>query len=447
MKKAPDSIIPDGNISSGNYRQIFEESPAPMYIFDVQTFEFLAVNSAALNQYGYSRKEFLSMNATQIRPPQEIDLLKKTIHYGPHVAYFDYGRWKHIRKNGKVFFVHIYAHASVFQGRASRFVMAIDIDAKVKAEAALLEKNAEITDVLESITDGFYAMNEHWEITYMNKEAERILNCKREELIGRNLWDFFPLLREGKFYNEYQRALKNKVSVHFEDCYVALGVWGSMRVYPTKEGLAVYFMDITEQKKIQEKIFNDDQNLRAIINNTRDIIWSVDRDNNIITANEAFISRMEYISGRKITRFNKADFEETLYNQWQEYFQRAFAGASFKIIWKEQMNGEDLFEEVSFNPILDQEHQVIGISCFSRDITEQYIHTQMIEQQNEQLRKISLIQSHEVRGPLSSILGLVQLFNGSEEDSSHQEIIDLLGEAAEKLDTVIRKITDQAQQL
>lgn len=445
MKKAPNSIPSDVNLSSGNYRQIFEESPAPMYIFEVHTFEFLAVNEAALNQYGYSREEFLTMNATQIRPQQEIDLLKKTIYDGPHVTYFDYGRWKHIRKNGEVFFVHIYAHASLFQGKTARFVMAIDIDAKVKAEAALLEKNAEITDILESITDGFYAMNERWEVTYMNREAERILKCKREELIGKNLWDFFPLLREGKFYAEYQRALKNKISVHFEDCYVALGVWGSMRVYPTKEGLAVYFVDITEQKKIREKIFNDDQNLRAIINNTKDIIWSVDRDNNIISANEAFISRMKYISGKKITQFNRADFEEILYNQWQEYFQRAFAGESYKIIWKEQMNGQDIFEEVSFNPILDQENQVIGISCFSRDITEQYTHTQMIEQQNEQLRKISLIQSHEVRGPLSSILGLVQLFKDSEKDSPDGEIIDLLGKAAERLDAVIRKITAQAQ--
>ena len=110
-----------------------------------------------------------------------------------------------------------------------------------------------------------WALNSRWEVTFINKAAEQVLSCTREEVIGKNLWDYFPRSREGRFYTEYERAMTERVSAHFEELYAPLGVWGSMSVYPTKEGIAVYFVDITERKKIQEKIYNDGQNLRAII--------------------------------------------------------------------------------------------------------------------------------------------------------------------------------------
>ncbi|WGQ09121.1 PAS domain S-box protein [Pedobacter gandavensis] len=326
MENIPTQISSD-DAEAANFKRIFEESPAPMYIFDLHTYEFLAVNAAALNQYGYQREEFLTMKALQIRSAEEAERFKSAIQQ-IKTTYFDYGVWKHIRKNGEEFYVHIYGHSNIFQNRDARIVMAIDIDQKVKAENALKEKNIEINDILESITDGFYAMNQHWEITYINKEAERILNCKRADLLGKNLWEFFPQSREGRFYQEYERALKEKVSVHFEECYTALGVWGSMHVYPKKDGLAVYFVDITEQKKIQAK-----QNMQM----------------------------------------------------------------------------------------------------------------KMIEKQNEQLKKISWIQSHEVRGPLANILGLVKLAKENKDDPSFTGIIDLLEQAAVKLDNIVRKITEQAQ--
>ncbi len=428
-----------------DYSWVFDESPAPMYIFDVDTFQFLAVNEAALMQYRYTRKEFLSLDATKIRPIEEMPSLKKAVS-NIHLSYFDYGRWNHIRKNGELFIVHIYAHSTTFNGRNARIVMAIDIDKKVKAEEALLEKKIEIEDILESITDGFLAVNNQWEVTYINKEAEKIFNCRREDLLGQNLWSFFPESKDGKFYREYHRALENQESVHFEGYYAPLDLWGDIHVYPKKDGLSVYFVDITEKKKTQQKILQDEQNLRAIINNTKDIIWSIDKENNIISANEAFYNRMQLITGKKITKITKDDYGEALFDTWKEYFKKAFKGEYHKIIWSEKINGNEIYEQVSFNPIFDN-NQTIGVSCISRDITTQYKYTQMIEKQNEQLKKISYIQSHEVRAPLSSILGLVQLFNMENcSDENNKDVIALLQQAAEKLDKVVRKITNQAKQ-
>lgn len=304
----------------GNDHKIIEESPVPMYIFDLNTLEFLEVNKAALVQYGYERDEFLALLATQIRPQEEVDSLKVAIK-DFHSTYYDFGNWKHLRKNGETFFVHIYAHGTTYKGRKAQFVMAIDVDQKVEAQQELLEKNAEIEDILESITDGFYAMNEKWEVTYINKEAERILDCKREDLIGKNIWQFFPIVKESTVYAEFERAMEQKTSSHFDTFFEPLGVWASISIYPKKDGLSVYFVDITTQQK----------------------------------------------------------------------------------------------------------------------------HTQMIEKQNEQLKKISWLQSHEVRAPLSNVLGLVQLLDKDGlTDNEQQEIIKLLHNAATKLDGVVKTISDQA---
>jgi len=444
---APALVAPQPNLQKmKNYQRLFDESPAPMYIYDEDTFGFLAVNNAALHQYGYSREEFLSMDATQIRPSEEKELFKKANHDFPE-NYFDFGIWRHIRKNGELFFVHIYSHKTEFNGRNARSILAIDIDKRVKAEMALSEKSAEVGDILESVTDGFYALNKNWEVTYLNKAAEKMLCCKREEVIGKKLWDFFPDAKKGRFYREYKRAMAERVTVQFEEGYTPLGVWGSMNVYPTKDGIAVYFVDITAQKNIQQKILNDKRNLRAIINNTTDIIWSIDRNNNIITANDAFWNRITWLTGKTDRMITDEDFDNECIAKWQNYFKRAFEGEAFKVVHEDEYDGNEIFEEVSFAPIYDSNKEVIGISCFSRNITAQYVHLRTIEMQNKKFKEIAWSQSHEVRAPLSNIIGLTKLFNYEDiSDPENAVLLRLISDASKKLDCVIKKINANALQ-
>jgi len=427
-----------------DYRRLFEEVPVPMFIFDSRNFRFLAVNTAATVQYGYSEAEFLQLKMTDIRPPEEVPAFLAAVGNIPN-RYADAGRWVHRKKNGETFHVRVFSHHIVFEGLPAKQTLVVDIDQKVRTEMALAEKTAELENILDSITDGFYALNSNWEVTFINKAAEQALSCTREEIIGRNLWDFFPRSREGSFYAEYERAMKERVSVHFEELYAPLGVWGSMNVYPTKDGIAVYFVDITEQKKIQEKIYNDGQNLRAIINNTRDLIWSVDRDSHIITGNQAFWDRVKELTGKDEDEVTNDDFTAERVLVFFESYERAFTGEAFRIVRQREDAGRQVYEELSFNPIRDLHNQVIGVNCFLRDITESQQHLHQIEEQNKRLREIAWIQSHRVRAPLAGILGLVQLCDLR--DSANAELIPLLKKSAEDLDQVIREITALTQEL
>jgi len=425
--------------SSEDYKRLFDGIPTPMYIYDDRNFQFLAVNDAAIEQYGYTRKEFLQqLKLTDIRPPEEIPALLK-FHESLPEGHVNAGRMLHWNKAGQRFFVSVYTHHTIFEGKDARQVLIVNIDEKMRAEQVVSEKSAELSNILNSITDGFYALNRNWEVTFINKAAEKALSCTREEVMGKNLWDFFPRSREGRFYPEYERAMNERVSVHFEELYAPLAVWGSMNVYPTKEGIAVYFVDITEQKKIQEKIYNDGQNLRANINNTRDLIWSVDRQSRIITGNQAFWERVKDLTGKNENEVTNADFVQDRVAVFFESYERAFRGEAFSIVRQREVDGKNIYEELRFNPIRNLREVVIGVNCLLQDITESQEHLHKIEDQNKRLREIAWIQSHRIRAPLASILGLVQLC--SLDDSPNAEIIPMLKKSANDLDQVIMDIT------
>ncbi|OOQ56577.1 PAS domain S-box protein [Mucilaginibacter pedocola] len=429
--------IQQKNISE-DYKRLFDGIPTPMYIYDDETFCFLAVNDAAVEQYGYTKEEFLQLKLTDIRPPEEIPALLE-FHKDLPKKHMDAGCWLHINKAGQRFYVSVYIHYTIFEGKGARQVLVVNIDEKMRADQIVSEKSAEMENMLDSITDGFYALNNRWEVTFINKAAEVALCCKKEDIIGKNLWDYFPNSRDGRFYAEYERAMTERVSVHFEELYAPLGVWGSLNVYPTKNGIAVYFVDITERKKIQEQIYNDGQNLRAIINNTRDLIWSVDRLSNIITGNQAFWNRVKELTGKSESEVTKADFMQENLKIFFESYDRAFDGEAFSLVRQRESDDEEMYYEVSFNPIRDLNDKVIGVNCFLRDITEAQKYLIKIEEQNERLRQIAWIQSHRVRAPLASILGLAQLCQL--DDSPNAEIIPMLKRSADELDKVIRDIT------
>jgi len=201
-----------------------------------------------------------------------------------------------------------------------------------------------------------------------------------------------------------------------------------------------------ERNNILESIFVEKQNLRATINNTKDIIWSVSKNFKIISANNAFWHRLNILTGKAKHEVTEMDFDKERFDTWIQYYDRALKDEAYKIVWEEELNGKTVFEEVSFNPIHDKDNKVIGVSCFSRDISEQQHHLNMIEKQNEQLRKIAWVQSHEVRSPVTTILGLLQLYNHENTaDPENVDILKYLQAAAENLDMITRKINDYTQ--
>lgn len=126
-----------------SYKLLFEAHPAPLWVYDMQTLDFIEVNDAAIHRYGYSRKEFLTLNLKDIRPAEDYDRLLENVKTH-NESYSFSGEWRHIDKSGKVFDVEIISHAIEYNQRSARLVMAMDITEKKKYRNKLQQLNSEL---------------------------------------------------------------------------------------------------------------------------------------------------------------------------------------------------------------------------------------------------------------------------------------------------------------
>lgn len=154
------------DFSERKYQYLFENNPQPLWIYDLETLSFLEVNKAAIEHYGYSREEFLTMTLKDIRPKDDInELLDDVAHTTKELN--KAGVWRHIKKNGEIIYVEIVSHTLIYETRKARLVHSIDITQRRNAELLLYERNCEI----EARNEEYLQMNE--ELMQINEELQK----------------------------------------------------------------------------------------------------------------------------------------------------------------------------------------------------------------------------------------------------------------------------------
>ncbi len=118
--------------------------------------------------------------------------------------------------------------------------------------------------VLERITDGFFALDAQWRFSYVNAEARRLLNVTSDP-IGRYWLDVFPLARGRMFEREYGRAMRDQIVVQFVEYSKTANKWFDVKAYPSRDGLSVYFRDVTGRIDAQREIERNAARQQAII--------------------------------------------------------------------------------------------------------------------------------------------------------------------------------------
>ena len=134
-------------VSERNYRMLFESHPQPMWLYDIDTFAFLKVNDAAVDEYGYSRDEFLGMTIKDIRPPQDVPKFLELIANSP--TFDRSGPWPHILKDGSTIQVLITSHAIRFGEHNARFVLAENLTESRRLELELGQSKARAESTAE----------------------------------------------------------------------------------------------------------------------------------------------------------------------------------------------------------------------------------------------------------------------------------------------------------
>ncbi|MCC9166864.1 PAS domain S-box protein [Pontibacter harenae] len=123
---------------------------------------------------------------------------------------------------------------------------------KLDADQERQRNKEEISKILDSIADGFYALDQNWNITYWNSEVSRLHLLGKEDVVGRNFWEVFPEALSFKHYTEFHRAIKERIAVRFQEFFPPSQQWFEVNAYPSDKSLSVYFRDVTEQRRVTE---------------------------------------------------------------------------------------------------------------------------------------------------------------------------------------------------
>jgi PAS domain S-box-containing protein len=175
--------------SEVQYRLLFESNPHAMWVYDLETKCFLAVNDAAVYHYGYSREEFLSMTIEEIRPFEDLQALSISLSNPTPLGIDHAGEWRHRKKDGTIITVEITSHQLEFAGRRAEFVLANDVTERKLAEKALRESEDRYRDLVDNSHELMCTHDFDGRIISVNPWAAKVLGYKEETLIGQNVRD------------------------------------------------------------------------------------------------------------------------------------------------------------------------------------------------------------------------------------------------------------------
>lgn len=242
------------------YENMFNNNSQPMWIYEIETLKILDVNDAAVQHYGYSRTEFLSMTIMDIRPTEDIDTLLDDV-LKIQKTYNNAGIWRHLKKNGEIIYVEIISHALSFNSLNARHVRALDVTQRLKIENEILD-NEEINKLFIEYVPASLAMFD-LEMNYITCSRRWLssFSIKEESLKGRNHYEVFPEISE-EWRKIHQRGQNGEVISREKEKFVRADgnvMYTKWEVRPWKYsngeigGIIIFTEDITEQTKLIEE--------------------------------------------------------------------------------------------------------------------------------------------------------------------------------------------------
>ena len=248
------------------YRQLFDANPHPMWVYDLETLAFLAVNDAAIGHYGYSRDEFLAMTIRDIRPPEDIPALEAAVakSRAPGSRYDEAGQWRHCRKDGSIILVEITSHVLRFAGRDAELVLAHDVTERERALRELAEERERLQATFEQAAVGIAMVRPDGTWLEVNRRLCEIVGYPDEKLKSMRFQDITHPDDLGPDIEQARRVLAGEIDRYrLEKRYVRSDgglVWVQLTVALVREsgGTPKYFVavieDITEKRRLAEAL-------------------------------------------------------------------------------------------------------------------------------------------------------------------------------------------------
>jgi PAS domain S-box-containing protein len=221
--------------------------------------QFLRVNPKLCDIIGYKRRELLTKTLIEITHPEDRAATQAYLRefFNGERETLNFEK-RYVHKTGSVVWAKVRVSLVRKPSGVPQYCISVieDITERKQAEAELHRANRDRINLLESITEAFFAVDREWRFTYINSKTEQFLSRCAEELLGQSLWEVFPYAADSQFEQQYRRAVAEQASVKFEEFYPPLQLWLQVRAYPYEGGLSVYFSDITERKQAEAGLLN-----------------------------------------------------------------------------------------------------------------------------------------------------------------------------------------------
>lgn len=216
--------------------------------------QFLRVNPKLCEITGYKRRELLTKTLVEITHPEDRVATQAYLSefFNDQRETLNFEK-RYVHKTGSVVWAKVTVSLVREPSGVPQYCISVieDITERKQAEAELHRANRDRINLLESITEAFFAVDQEWRFTYINSKTEQFFSRCAEELLGQSLWEVFPYAVDSQFEQQSRRAVAEQVSVKFEEFYPPLQLWLQVRAYPYEGGLSVYFSDITERKQAE----------------------------------------------------------------------------------------------------------------------------------------------------------------------------------------------------
>ncbi len=256
-----------------------------------------------------------------------------------------------------------------------------DITERKLSATALEKSQQQIVNILENITEGFYTLDRNWQFTYVNPKAEECLNKKRQELLGKNIWDQFPDTANTIFFKQFYRSVSDKVNVKFEGYYPQQNIWLEIDAYPSEEGLSVFFQDITARKdtenalqKIHSQLKHQSKLLNTVLSTTPDRLLMFDRSGRLTYINRAGLEltllSKTCILGQTLEEIGLPPELIKLHNNSWENILATGQSLTAETDFINPRTGHRNYSSYIFSPIVSAEGRIEAVLVTSRDITE-----------------------------------------------------------------------------
>jgi PAS domain S-box-containing protein len=257
------SRIEERDRAEARYRSLFENNPLPVWVYDLATLRFLAVNDAAVIRYGYSHDEFLAMTVLDIRPQSErehgmyeVETLRRSWHTRQStLTYFTRGE--------DAVEAEITSHRIAFEGHDAVLVVVNDVTERERAVRAIRESREQLKYIVDHAVEVIYNADVYGRFTFTNESAQAIAGLTADELIGRHFSELVRADFRQQALEFYAHQLKQRIKhTYFEFPAVfpdgrELWLGQNVQLMERADGLAGFqavARDITAQRRIDSEL-------------------------------------------------------------------------------------------------------------------------------------------------------------------------------------------------